>query len=133
MKKISTFFALLLFLASSSIPVHAAYNGVNPSVPGTFGVYYCVTATQLDCIESVQIKENGQESFVLADYKETKPNPFTEDELGNLNQTGTLSFSYNSGQFTKEIQLNAYLSTPKRKLVKQLGTPSYAGGFSIWV
>lgn len=111
----------------------ASFNGVDPSVPGTFGISLCTSNKQLDCIESVEVKEEGQNLYQAAVFVRQELAEAKKDKLGNIDKNGFTVWSYDSSGQTRELVITPYLSTPKRRLVKETGTPSYAGGLSIWV
>lgn len=133
MRIASGLIAALVAVTFSVTPADAKYNGIDPAVPGTFGMYMCETTQQLDCLESIDVKEPGQESYTPATYVDTFQNQASKDRLGNTDKTGFVTLSFLSGEVTKQFTVNAYISTPKRKLIKEVGTPGYAGGFSVWI
>ena len=133
MKKCLTFLITVLLTFSGTLTAQSAYNGIDPAIAGTFSIYMCETPEQLDCIESVEVKPAGQEEYLPATYLETRVNDLKKDKLGNKDHTGAVAFSFQAEQITNYFTVNAYLSTPKRKLVKEIGTPSFAGSFAIWI
>ncbi len=106
MRKVAVFFlAITLTLIGQPQQVSAADESwvTDPSIPAVYALGNCRTATELDCIESVDYAKRG-EGFVTGVFKGiTAPNQYTESN-GNL--VKLFKSEWQVGDETYQIETN---------------------------
>ena len=113
--------AAILTIAFSAITVNpanaATANSLSPTGQKTYGLVNCLTAQQLDCIESVSFYENGiltpAKSLGLADESVSYPDP-----QGNTIEGTKTVWQTNAGGRTSEFRIHARLATTDSVLFK---------------